>query len=761
MQLIGVYINDGDKKILKNLSIGEWYPFGNFRNCHDIFFEKNLKNNDELERQLKLNQEFNKSLYLLNEEKKSSFPININCIVGKNGSGKSSLLSIVYRIINNFSCEIKSHLNTHNIDYHPVWAIGFNAELYYELSDESISNTPKIYCLKIDNNYDSKVGVQINIKEDFIPAKVKVSLFTKDTVLYDSTKTLDEFKTDEKYLELIRSHFFYTVGTNYSLYSNSVVTDEWDYKEEKWLGNIYHKNDGYFTPVVLVPYKSEGATIDTKKELSLAKERISTLAVLIYAQNGDFIENLTLDRISYELIKSEEFIQSINEKTERTIQDYYYYTKNNSKVPLPKNKRELLIQNIKEIWNDELFKQNYKLEENVFKTIKENTLAYLSYKTLKTCLYYDEYKNEFSKKYKNDILKQYKNSPDTCINIIKYIISELIKDDSVTFQNNFTNLKIKQCITFLDNLDFYLEKKNLEALLSKNEKSAEKLKKQILKRIIKQSEYINVDSGNENLTYDFVFENLLPPYFKKQFYFKKTEKKSNSHIETNEKTSDITISSLSSGESQLLNSMSYSVYHIKNAITSKIKYKNINLIFDEAELYYHPEYQRTYIKDLLGIISRSQLKKISGINITLVTHSPFILSDIPSQNLLCLKDGKNYNAGITNSLGANFYDLLQNQFFMDSSIGAVTEKIINKIIDDFNIIQYEKISENRKIRNKYQESSGSMSRFYDSFIENLSDEYLKSSLKNMIDIIRNVSFRERRIKELEDKIKKLEGKNNA
>lgn len=768
MQLIGVYINEGNKKILKNLSTG-WYPFGDYKNCHDFFDENGFKDSvgyAELIKSIKDNQNFNRNLYSVKESSVSpEIPINISCIVGKNGSGKSSLLSIVYRIVNNFSCEIKSHLDKHNTDYHPVWATGFNAELYYELcgGQNKTDSDPLIYCLKIDGNYNCEYGIKIG--ENILPENAKVTLFTKDSVIYDSIKTPSEFYNDEKYLKLIQEYFFYTVGTNYSLYTNSVVTDEWDYNEEKWLGNIYHKNDGYFTPIVLVPYKSEWTTIDTKKELELAKERLSTLSLLIYLQTEcDFIENLIPNRIYYELIKSEEkdsngkevgYLQTIHYKTERTIRDYYYYCKDNEKSPLKEDELENLEKTIKNIWDSELFSNKIDFTSELYKTIKENTLAYLTYKTIKICLYYDEYKNRFSDEHNKDILKQYKSAPDSCIYIVEDIIKELIKTDSKEFFRNFTNLKIKQCISFLDNLDFYCT--------DKFEKTAEQFKSFLVDKIKISTENIDGSSEKDMLSYDFVFENLLPPYFKKQFYFSKTTEDTDNLIDSDKRSQNITISSLSSGESQLLNSLSYSIYHIKNAVTSTINYKNINLIFDEAELYYHPEYQRTFIKDLLGIIGRSHLDGVAGINITFVTHSPFILSDIPSQNLLCLKEGKMAAEGITSTLGANFYDLLKNQFFMDSSIGAVTERIINKIIDDFNIIQYENISENRKneIRNEYQKSSRSLSNFYDSFVRNLSDEYLKSTLKNMIGIIRKESFKERRIKELKDKIKKLEGKNNA
>ena len=763
MQIIGIYLEKCDKKINKNLRENQWYPFGNFENCHEIISNSIVKDIDKFEQlksTLKENNEFNNKLYSLTDfsSGKNDISVNINCIVGKNGSGKTSLLSIIYRIINNLSCEIKSHLNKYNADYHPVWAAGFDAELYYEMNDS-------IYCIRVSNNekyraigekeeYKQQIKLDDSDKIRSIQLLQVVDNRVKDIITVEKEKLKDSKDNfDDLFLKFIGKNVFYTVGTNYSLYSNSVVTDEWDDNEEKWLSNIYHKNDGYFTPVVLVPYKSEWTTINTKKELSLAKERISTISLLVYSQTGeDFIENLTPDSINYELIekkiydgKEYSFAEYIHKKTINTIDDYYDNLEKENPIDVY-NKKNIMARNpslldeledvIKSIWYTEYFpnKTKYITIINDNKLIKEDTLAYLTYKTIKICLYYDVYKNEFPGENDKDIFKTFIRKPEECKKIIRNIINNLFTKQ---FPLNFTNLKIKQCITFLGNISLYLKKYSKSI-------SASQFTEEVLK-----------NKPVEDLTYDYIFENLPPAYFNKQVYFRKKNDAANSS-----ENKKVRISSMSSGESQLLNSMSYAIYHIKNAISSTIKYNNINLIFDEAELYYHPEYQRVFSKELLGIIRRSNLAGVAGINITIVTHSPFILSDIPNENLLCLKDGKPDNNVLSKTLGANFYDLLENQFFMESSIGSVTEKIVNKIIDDFNIINDEYISDDlkNKIREEYKNKANAETKFYEDFVNKLSDQYLKMTLNNMIGIIKEESFVDRRIKELNDKISELEGK---
>lgn len=72
--------------------------------------------------------------------------------------------------------------------------------------------------------------------------------------------------------------------------------------------------------------------------------------------------------------------------------------------------------------------------------------------------------------------------------------------------------------------------------------------------------------------------------------------------------------------------------------------------------------------------------KIRSINIIVVTHSPFILSDITHNNVLYLEDGEAVNVN-GKTFGANYYDLLYNSFFFDkNAIGEVATRVITKMI---------------------------------------------------------------------------------
>ena len=95
---------------------------------------------------------------------------------------------------------------------------------------------------------------------------------------------------------------FYTVVFNYALYSYNYA-DFWEeatnaHKLMKlspkpdlednpqlavWLTGLFHKNDGYQTPIVLNPMRNNGS-INAPKENRLAQERI--LSMLFYEEKG-------------------------------------------------------------------------------------------------------------------------------------------------------------------------------------------------------------------------------------------------------------------------------------------------------------------------------------------------------------------------------------------------------------------------------------------------------------------------------------------
>ena len=155
--------------------------------------------------------------------------------------------------------------------------------------------------------------------------------------------------------------------------------------------------------------------------------------------------------------------------------------------------------------------------------------------------------------------------------------------------------------------------------------------------------------------------------------------------DTNNNNSVSNINVLSSGEQHLVHTMQSVLYHIlnvnsvHNSTSKNTKYKYINIVFDEIELYFHPEYQRRFVFELLerldSLKKGGNIDNIKGVNILFCTHSPFILSDIPKQNVLFLGHKKDFK-----TFGANITTLLANSFFMENLIGEFAKNKINEVI---------------------------------------------------------------------------------
>ena len=152
-----------------------------------------------------------------------------------------------------------------------------------------------------------------------------------------------------------------------------------------------------------------------------------------------------------------------------------------------------------------------------------------------------------------------------------------------------------------------------------------------------------------------------------------------------------------------------------------IKYRFVNVIFDEVELYFHPELQRSFMGLLLQALQNAHFNNLYGVNIILATHSPFLLSDIPHSNVLCLGED---TMNVEGTLGANIIELLGNSFFLSSVIGNVASREIQEIV---NLYQTAKREEN--ITNTFKKKKERFKYVY----KYVADPYLKDLVGRMLD----------------------------
>lgn len=105
------------------------------------------------------------------------------------------------------------------------------------------------------------------------------------------------------------------------------------------------------------------------------------------------------------------------------------------------------------------------------------------------------------------------------------------------------------------------------------------------------------------------------------------------------------------------------------------------IIIDEPDIFMHPEWCRRFIDILCQELALYSTKNVQFV---MSTHSPFILSDFPSSNVvfLCYEDGKcKIIDKDIKTFGANIHELLMDGFFMESTLGEYAKKKIESVIE--------------------------------------------------------------------------------
>ncbi len=605
-KIIGIQILGGTEPyVRKSLNFG-WYPFITCKN--DI--KTNTDEIPEIDTTSIPNDYFRIDNHLPH--------ISISAIVGKNGSGKSTLLEILYKVINNVSMYILDLPNPQNDTLY--LALGMDIRLFFQIGND----IGEIWC------FDKNTSLVVHH-----PDKSQTD-YNIESGLY----------TDYTNIDVLRN-FFYTIVVNYSLYAfNPLDTTSSIRKEESiqnnstWIEKMFHRNDGYLTPLVLTPFRHNGV-IDINNETRLALQRLSVLSLLFHSQEKQLLPGYEPIELIYQYNENykETAIKNLNEKLKS---EYHSHV-------------DTLLTLFEKQWKRILTNESRKKEKrpDFSDPLTQMAIFYLSYKTVKICSLYPSY--SISEIHSQLTLTDEKKETTTSAESIEQKLTQEAEKiiNKLIHEKSHITTKVHQCLYFIEH-DNYKDKSG----------------------VLPIDKLIN----HQYESYDDVLNLLPPPFYSIDIRFKKAT------------TTDITYSisdqqllsfqTMSSGERQLLYSLSYVLYHIKNLSSiipdaNRVKYKHLNLIFDEAELYYHPEYQRIFIKRLLESLACFDLSKdIDSINIIIVTHSPFILSDIPTGNILFLGNGSKK----PQTFGANIYDLLKGSFFMDYAIGGIAKYKIDEII---------------------------------------------------------------------------------
>lgn len=600
--------------------------------------------------------------------------IQVSAIVGQNGAGKSSIVEFMMRLINNFAAVSLGEKKQGPAATRLHYINKVDGELWY-------AQEGNIYHLIVKNAHVFLGELkETERNSDVIKWGGEKEIF--DNRLSEEVLEVVEVlsgETDEVMLKDIYSHFFYTLVSNQSIYAyntndfytecNSIekeITalgpkmDDEPYTTEElcWLHGLFHKNDGYQTPIVITPFRNEG-NIDINNENLLALERLMTL--LVMQENLRIINgHLKVKSLSYSFEISNDFgYEAVKEYIGfHQLSEVGYHTLRNC---------------ILKTWGD-------LLEEDLAqysgqRPYYEQAVDYLVYKTLKVSKQYKEH---------HDFFHNNKASVDV---IDEDALKELIEGESV--DHSHITKKVMQTLAYFVFGVFDLPVvRDKDGNMERNQTEVDfgtlstKWKEETTKR-------------PDKVMYKPLWSHIrlcaltVPPFFCYQINV----------CDMENEESEIDFETLSSGEKQQIYSISSILYHLDNLNSAKedklnknrIHYKHVNVILEEIELYYHPELQQQFVKFLIDGLNQMTLENINSIHVQIVTHSPYVLSDIPRTNVLALKKDKENPVAGLRTFGANIHDMLKDSFFLQGgSMGCFAQWEVGHLVACMEVYRWAK-----------------------------------------------------------------------
>ncbi|MCG3701279.1 ATP-binding protein [Aliarcobacter butzleri] len=419
---------------------------------------------------------------------------------------------------------------------------------------------------------------------------------------------------------------------------------------------------------------------------------------------------------------------------------------NKSNIPesiknhIPKRFEQDLAKLYKELYQDDYF-DIYETEFGLFTLNLQEILINNpnTFKKFDKRIFFSKYKYQLDFSLLLNGIKKDKFYFEAIENSKRNKISRLLKFILISrFKSSFiygekVDLIIKKNKKIFNKVDFsfedYLEINNkLNVLTELNEFSEENIKN-----------FIDIFQHKENeiwITKDFYLiekKEIHPLLESWRFFFY-------SRINFYKETDELDYLSLSSGEKEYIKLLTTYIYTLINNIEKKEIY-----LFDEVDLSLHPNWQKKILKDLIYFKKIFNIKE--KVHFILSSHSTFLLSDLPKENVIFLEKGKQvypFEDG-KQTFGANIHTLLSHGFFMkDGLMGEFAKEKIDIAI---------------KYLNQTKLSDDEIS-YCENIISIIGEPIIKRELQKMLDSKRlsEIDLIKKQIAELQQELDKKENK---
>jgi len=140
------------------------------------------------------------------------------------------------------------------------------------------------------------------------------------------------------------------------------------------------------------------------------------------------------------------------------------------------------------------------------------------------------------------------------------------------------------------------------------------------------------------------------------------------------------------------------IYNYLNEIKFQDEKKSTLILIDEADLYLHPEWQRTFVSDLITLITSINME--SSVQIIITSHSPIIIGDFLPEDIIGLRlvDSDIYKIDST-GFGSELNSFYIDGLHIDSTYGEHSRARLQDLFDKkVNKVRY--TERDKKLANK-------------------------------------------------------------